>query len=208
MRNPDVQEIMRKVRQLKSAQGLEQIQGTQQSLAVDDHVPVETRRLTLSRLPVRNGISFVLNEIQLDELLRPAGLDFVKQTYAKLLRRPPTRDELNRWFLAMQNGMPKVLIVNDLRWSEEGRRINVHVHHLHGSVRLRRLLSRFGKLGDWLYELIRAPRSALILSRTDNELDRRISELESHYAALVQELELSLIGSEVSERNDDTGEMN
>ncbi|NII56419.1 methyltransferase domain-containing protein [Luteibacter sp. SG786] len=79
----------------------------------------------------------------LDELLQFADEEFVATAYRVLLRRPPDSAGMTHYLVALRNGhLSKVEILGEIRFSEEGRKADVHVdgllipYKLHGLRRV------------------------------------------------------------------------
>jgi O-antigen chain-terminating methyltransferase len=67
----------------------------------------------------------------LGELLQFADEEFVGTAYRVLLRRPPDAEGVRHYLEALRNGwLSKVQILGEIRFSEEGRRADVHVDGL------------------------------------------------------------------------------
>jgi SAM-dependent methyltransferase len=121
------------------------VQATEHDREGDGREPIERlpRWLPSSRqLPAKAAYS-------LDELLQFADEEFVATAYRVLLRRPPDAEGMSHYVDALRNGyLSKVQILGAIRFSEEGRKTDVHVdglmipYKLHG---LRRI-PLFGRL--------------------------------------------------------------
>lgn len=175
---------------------------SQEAAASDDHdgdIRV-TKRLprwsaAASRLPVKPSYG-------LADLLQFADEEFVLTAYRIVLRRPADADGLKSFLDAMRNGlMSKVEVLGALRFSDEGRRNDVHIDGLLIPYKLHRLrrVPVLGRILAFGMALVRLPRLSMLLQSTENAsaratqevghlVNRLVDDLESHFRAIDEDI--------------------
>ena len=119
----------------------------------------------------------------LNELLQLNDVDLVETTYRFLLRRPVDASGRANFVTGLRTGgMSKIEVIGTLRFSEEGRRQNVHVDglllpfKLHG-LRRKSLVGPFAAAAIWLLRLPRFDMRAQIGETAVASEIQRLGEL-------------------------------
>lgn len=167
----------------------------------DDHGDIRvTQRLprwsaAAARLPVKPSYG-------LTDLLQFADEEFVLTAYRIILRRPADADGLKALLSAMRNGlMSKVEVLGALRFSDEGRRNDVHIDGLLLPYKLHRLrrVPVLGRILAFGMALARLPRLSMLLQSTESAgaratqevghlINRLVDDLESHFRAIDEDI--------------------
>jgi O-antigen chain-terminating methyltransferase len=135
----------------------------------------------------------------LSELLQFADEEFVATAYRVLLRRPPDSNGMAHYLVALRNGhLSKVEILGAIRFSEEGRKTDVHVdgllipYKLHGLRRVP-ILGRFLAFSlalknlPWLSRYLQTMEGSSaratqdmghLINRIDEEVERRLEVVD------------------------------
>jgi GT2 family glycosyltransferase/glycosyltransferase involved in cell wall biosynthesis len=129
---------------------------------------------------------------QLRALLGRDGREFVHAAYGLLFQRAPDSGGLEYYTARLRGGSPKLELLGELLYSDEGRRVNCRIPGLHRAVLLQRL-ARVPLLGGML-ALVSRIEGRSPLQNTMRSVHQEMAEISQsqtlHFRQIAEDLEL------------------